>query len=92
VTAWHGSTRSSRLPADWAKRRCVVAARAEGGCQVHGCFSLGAECDHIIPNDNHSLTNLQWLCKRHHKLKTQAEAQAAKPSRKRPTGRHPGLL
>jgi 5-methylcytosine-specific restriction protein A len=92
MTAWRGSTRKSRLPGDWQTRRTRVAHRANGLCQVQGCGSLGAECDHTVPNDDHALTNLQWLCKRHHMLKTQGEALAARPMRRRPSERHPGLL
>jgi hypothetical protein len=55
-----------------------------------------AECDHKTPGDDHSLNNLQGLCLRHHKQKTQLEAQAAKAARRalraRPPERHPGDL
>jgi 5-methylcytosine-specific restriction protein A len=97
--AWAGSDRRARLPRDWAKRRLKVKARAGGQCEwVDGtrCQRPGNECDHIIPNDDHSLPNLQWLCTAHHKVKTQAEAKAATQRNKaaghRAAERHPGQL
>jgi 5-methylcytosine-specific restriction endonuclease McrA len=51
--------------------------------QVHHpeCDGTGNECDHIEPNDNHALTNLQWLSTACHKAKTLKEAQAARARR-----------
>lgn len=97
---WDTSTRRTRLPRDWAKRRAKVKARAGGQCEwiTDGtrCQRPGNECDHIINNDDHSLTNLQWLCAPHHKVKTQAEAKQASRSIRaaglRAVERHPGQL
>lgn len=93
---WTTSSRRSRLPKDWATRRTYVRRRANDQCEltVDGirCPRVGHECDHVTPGDNHDPSNLQWLCIAHHKAKTQAEAQAARPSRQRPAERHPGLL
>jgi 5-methylcytosine-specific restriction protein A len=94
---WEHSTRRSRLPPDWEARRIKVRRRAGRQCEhiEHGarCPLPGNECDHIIPGDDHSLENLQWLCAPHHREKTQREAAAglAKVSEKRPRERHPGL-
>ncbi len=98
--AWSTSTRSKRLPSDWAKRREAVKRRARNRCeaQVHarGCPGAGTECDHIIEGDDHSLENLQWLSTECHKAKTQAEAasrnRAMAAMRVRPQGKHPGAL
>lgn len=93
---WETSDRRSRLPRDWPKRVTATKARADGMCeaQVHapGCDGIGRECDHRINNDDHSLTNLQWLSTPCHKAKTQREAQAAKPKRRREPEPHPGRL
>ena len=81
MAGWAGSTRRSRLPPDWGKRRVKVKARAKGRCQatrhVPECDGIGAECDHVVPGDDHSLPNLQWLSASCHWAKTLAEAKQA---------------
>jgi hypothetical protein len=52
------------------------------------CQAEGTDCDHIERGDNHDPSNLQWLCKAHHKIKTAAEANAAREPRT--TSKHPG--
>lgn len=99
---WQGSSRAARLPSNWKTLRLQAKRRAHGKCQwmkANGetCKSWGAECDHIVAGDDHSLPNLQWLCTVHHRIKTQAEARAAqaavaRPSRLRPVEPHPGLI
>lgn len=93
---WAGSDRRSRLPPDWPKRRMQARKRAGGRCQyvdaTGRCPVEGTDCDHIVRGDNHELSNLQWLCREHHKAKTAQEASAARPQRRRPPERHPGLL
>ena len=93
--SWDRSDRASRLPADWKTRREAVRKRAAGQCEWFDhngrCPLAGAECDHVLRGDDHSLDNLQWLCGPHHRIKTQAEANAARPREKRRPGRHPGL-
>lgn len=68
------SKRSSRLPADWADLRAQVKARANGRCEAlvhhHLCNGTGAECDHIIAGDDHRLSNLQWLSRQCHQVKS----------------------
>jgi 5-methylcytosine-specific restriction protein A len=88
--SWERSDRRSRLPADWAARREAVRARAGGLCEL--CNAPGNQCDHVERGDDHSLENLQWLCRRCHTAKTQREANAARVSERRPPGRHPGLV
>lgn len=50
------------------------------------CSAVGTDCDHVIRGDDHSLTNLEWLCARHHSIKTAAEGAEAKAA-KRASGR-----
>jgi 5-methylcytosine-specific restriction protein A len=95
---WEGSTRKSRLPADWAKRRRAVQQRAGGRCEAKSrsgarCWRRGTDCDHVTAGDNHELSNLQWLCGKHHGAKSSAEGVAARvrPPAKRPAEEHPGL-
>ena len=74
--AWAGSTRRSRLPPDWERRRRAVLARDEL-CNV--CRNaISTEVDHIEAGDNHDLDNLQGICAPCHQRKTQAEAAAAR--------------
>jgi 5-methylcytosine-specific restriction protein A len=59
------------------------------------CSGEGAECDHRINNDDHSLSNLQWLSEPCHAAKTKLEAaagRAAMPKAKREPESHPGLI
>jgi 5-methylcytosine-specific restriction protein A len=98
---WSGSTRKQRLPRDWDERRATVRDRAGGRCQATmrdgtRCDELGTDCDHIKHGDNHSLSNLQWLCSWHHNKKTAQEAARARryvrvPSARKPREQHPGL-
>lgn len=97
--AWSTSDRRHRLPHDWPKLRAQTRKRADGRCEWvldsgARCPTPGTDCDHVTPGDDHSLSNLQWLCYPHHKVKTQqdnAEAQAVRQAlRARPTQPHPG--
>ncbi len=100
MPGWVESQRRSELPGDWRGRRAKVRRRAKGRCEWiepetgQRCWRPGAECDHVAGKNNHALSNLQWLCVEHHKLKTQREAQAGKQnrSRYRPIEPSPGLL
>lgn len=58
------------------------------------CGNPGADqADHLTPGDDHSLENLAAIhddpC---HRRKSALEGNAAKPKRKRPPERHPGLI
>jgi 5-methylcytosine-specific restriction protein A len=112
MPGWEGSTRRSRLPRNWAELRKHVLQRDNHQCQwymdtyydsatndtivVSVCNDVANEVDHIIPNDDHSLSNLRSLCKAHHQRKSSiegAKALAAKrKAMKRKTETHPGLL
>ena len=77
---WQTSHRRDRLPHDWQRIRAAVRARAGSRCQakrhVNGCNGIGTDCDHIIPGDDNSLDNLQWLSTACHKAKTTRETAA----------------
>lgn len=97
---WETSDRRSRLPANWSTLRVRVLRRDGYRCQARD--SLGAQCgapanqaDHVRPGDDHSLENLQSLCRWHHARKSSAEGAAARPPRPtqaRPPEAHPGML
>lgn len=91
-TPWGGSDRAARLPKDWPSRRRRVLAR--DGYRCRKCGGHASEVDHIIPDDDHSLPNLQSLCTPCHKAKTSAEAAAARTryQRRRPVEQHPGMV
>jgi 5-methylcytosine-specific restriction protein A len=94
--AWVGSSRRSRLPADWPKRRRIVLDR-DPLCRLAFadiCTGRSTEVDHRHPGDDHSLGNLQGACAPCHRRKTLAEAAQARgagPLKKRPTEPHPGI-
>ena len=72
--------------------RCV-ALLADG----ERCTEPASDVDHIIPSDDHSLTNLQALCSWHHVRKTAREGHEANRARNRPRRRrqdkpHPGEI
>ncbi|KOV10358.1 HNH endonuclease [Streptomyces sp. XY431] len=100
--AWSGSTRRERLPSDWPTRRQVVLRRDAWRCVAvtrdgDRCTEAATDVDHIRPGDDHSLDNLQALCRWHHGRKSAYEgvtARAARPrpGRARPVGRHPADL
>lgn len=102
---WAGSDRRARLPDDWNWRREQVKQRAGGRCEekIPGrnggrfrCSATGTDCDHIVRGDNHDLSNLRWVCARHHSAKTAAEGNQAKAAIKatgtRTPERHPSSL
>ena len=98
---WSGSNRKERLPHGWEQRRATTRDRAGGRCQATmrdgtRCIETGTDCDHIVHGDNHSLSNLQWLCRWHHDKKTAREALEARryiprPSARKPQEKHFGL-
>jgi 5-methylcytosine-specific restriction endonuclease McrA len=94
---WAGSTRRYELPPDWPELRALVLARDEHRCRWREngtvCGRTATDVDHIRPGTDHSLTNLQALCRDHHAIKSSREGNAApRVTRWRPTERHPGLL
>lgn len=100
MPGWAGSTRRDRLPANWRQLREQVKARAAGQCEhtTNGtrCTAAGNQCDHIVRGDDHSLSNLQWLCEPHHREKSSSEGGRAARRPRRSTRRepeaHPGLI
>ena len=78
---WEGSTRASRLPKGWAKLRLRVLRRDRYRCQWPGCTSKATEVDHVTPNDDDAMTNLQSLCSSCHGKKSRAEAAQARRER-----------
>ena len=86
MSGWAGSTRRRRLPANWRRLREVVIERAGGICEHRDhygnrCWQSGTDVDHIEPNDDHSLENLQLLCRRHHAAKSGREGRTRSRSR-----------
>ncbi len=94
---WEGSDRRSRLPADWLIVRAKVLKRDRRMCQVseegRRCGRYANEVDHIVNNDDHSMANLQAICRYHHGIKTALEGNRAQKrySRNRPPEPHPGM-
>jgi hypothetical protein len=98
--AWSGSTRSSRLPADWERVKKPEARRRNPRQVCHWCgLPGGDELDHIVPGDDHRQENLDWIHGRRaylagrsarncHGEKTAAEGNAARPRRNRPEPPH----
>lgn len=93
---WHSSNRRDRLPANWAAIAKAATARGGGACEATlldgtRCNQSPVDVDHIVPGANHSLDNLQLLCRKwHHRIKTNAEARAGRLAAGVPTSRHPG--
>lgn len=99
--SWEGSDRKSRLPADWAKRVAQVKKRAGGRCEWRlksgkRCPRPGTDCDHKRAGDDHSISNLQWLCGHHHGKKSSMEGRKARADRRalryRTPEPHPGRV
>ena len=70
------SRRISPLPPNWPNIREAVFMRDGYRCvQIRNdgnrCYNVNElECDHIGDRDDHSMDNLQTLCKGHHAAKT----------------------
>lgn len=79
---WKGSSRKSRLPHNWHQIRKRVFAEKGHYClwQMNNgsyCGAYANQVDHIVPGDDHSITNLQPLCEDHHKIKSSSEGWEA---------------
>jgi 5-methylcytosine-specific restriction protein A len=92
VVAWSTSDRHSRLPPGWSKIRAAVLKK-QPTCQINGpsCTYVSTQADHIVAGDDHSMGNLQGVCYPCHATKSSTEGHTAKPTRRRPPERHPGL-
>lgn len=86
--SWNTSDRRRRLPADWDRRRKLILNR-DPICR-HCRKAKATEVDHIRPGDDHSLSNLQGLCRDCHTRKTQAEKPRPESKYRKPEP-HPGL-
>lgn len=95
---WTGA-RAAELPSDWQQRRRACRDAAGGRCEYRfprggRCPEQGTDADHALSRDDHD--HLQWLCRRHHQMKTQQESAAARrviaAKGRHPVERHPGML
>lgn len=85
--------RSTPRPKGWAKTARRILRR--DGHRCYKCGGEATEVDHVRPasqggTDDHE--NLAAICAACHRRKTAAEANAAKPKRKREGEEHPGLI
>ena len=84
-----GSTRRSR-----AVRATVLTHWPVCHLRYPGCTMHSTEDDHVTPlsqGGTDALDNRRGACHHCHTIKTRAEAQAGKPSRRRQLEPHPGL-
>ena len=94
---WDGSGRRDRLPANWPTIRAAVLHRDHNTCQLRGrrCTVIATDVDHVIPGDDHSMSNLQAACGPCHREKSAREGGTAASRRaalgRAPAERHPGL-
>ena len=100
--AFEGSDRRERLPSNWIGLVSAIRKRSGGRCEVkepikdggflQRCWRPMHAADHIVAGDDHSMKNLQAICRYHHGKKTAQEGVAARkrPSAAREAERHPG--
>lgn len=96
---WETSTRKAELPDDWAARRVRVLRRDGYRCQARDsqgrpCLAPANQVDHVERGNDHSMENLQALCRWHHARKSSAEGNAAhrtRPRRTREPEAHPAF-
>lgn len=95
--AWEGSDRRARLPRNWATLRRSVMQRAGWQCEWmradtgQRCPEVASDCDHVIPGDDHSPSNLQALCGYHHGVKSGRDGGLAAAASRKPGGRYSRL-
>lgn len=95
---WANGGRTRTSTTAHKRWRLEVLERDGYRCQLRYDCCIGSATigDHKLAvklgGDEFDLANGQAACEPCHKVKTQAEAQAAKPSRKRPRETHPGLM
>ena len=96
--AWQSSRRREQLPADWFRVRRRVLWECGHRCEMRleGCSGVAQEVDHIRRGDDHSRENLRGVCTPCHRKKSSAEGHSRSAElrrlKKRPEGRHPGVL
>ncbi|GAB3830157.1 HNH endonuclease [Kribbella italica] len=101
---WANSDRRNRLPSDWDARRKKRFRIDDFRCTWENvyderCTGPAEECDHHIPNDDHSIENLRSMCSFHHGQKSGKEGADARAanwrrnnSKFRRAEKHPGEL
>ena len=77
---WKTSTRRSRLPKDWDRRRRTVLRRDRNTCYL--CGDWATAVDHVVNNDDHAFANLAAICQTCHTAKTQSEALEGRMNRR----------
>lgn len=103
---WRGSTRRTRLPANWPEICRQVRAVYGDWCYLCG-HENASDTDHVNRGDDHRIENLRPICGRGceqcraenrtpcHVVKSSREggqaAQAARPKRARAPEPHPGM-
>ena len=93
---WSSSRRRERLPSGWAKIRARILER-DRTCVLCG-VRPSTHCDHIVAKaDLNGPADLQGVCGPCHDQKSSREGNEAqranpKPTRKRASEQHPGLL
>lgn len=95
----NGNSRTSTI--EWKRTREAAKHDLDYTCQraARGPCAGHLELDHRVPHEeggSDDLDNLQWLCKRHHAMKSQREAARGR-QRRRARGQfeaeaHPGLV
>lgn len=102
---WQGSTRRSRLPADWPsivqrikkrdKARCTETLKSGKRCP-RGEPEFRVQVDHLTPGDDHRDINLGCKCEAHHGKKSSKEGTDARWGKAKITlrteGPHPGQI
>lgn len=75
--AWETSDRKSRLPPNWLQLRKEVFELKGRLCLMLKdgviCGAEASDIDHIVPNDDDSIDNLQPVCRACHKRKSSSE-------------------
>lgn len=92
---WTGSTRRARLPRGWTRLRLAVLERDGYVCQLsypYICVRTATQVDHVVNNDDHSISNLQAACSPCHGRKSAREGHANRVPLRRPPERHPGMI
>lgn len=98
---WQDSDRRAELPANWPELRAAVFRRDGYRCTARDrrnqrCPEVATDCDHVIPGNDHAMTNLTSLCADHHAHKSALEGVAAREAkrtaRRRPAEKHPNAL
>lgn len=95
--SWDNSRRRARIAkSGWQQQKDAQRILKLHHRRCHWCSKPGAdEVDHVIPlaeGGADTDANKRPIHKACHKAKTRAEAERARPKRKRPPPKHPGLI